>query len=323
MDPRVAWLLGSDEPWTRYRTRIDLLDQPEDADDVRRARTDLLADPRVVALAERADTWEERVLKRHDDASHPIYAFSTLADFGLRADDPGMDRVVKAILAHRSDEGAFETQVLIPRAFGGDDRPHWTWIACDAPTLLYVLLAAGVRDDEQIRPAVDHLVGLAEANGWRCTCSPALGAFRGPGRRDDPCPMATAYALKALSLLPYSRDGAEASAGVEALLDLWEHRGQRKAYLFGIGSDFRKLKYPYVWYSLLHLLEVLSRFPVARGDPRFAEMLDVLTAQADERGRYTAGSMYRAWSGWSFADKKRPSPWLTFLALRIERRAAS
>jgi len=32
---------------------------------------------------------------------------------------------------------------------------------------------------------------------------------------------------------------------------------------------------------------------------------------------YTAGSMYRAWKGWSFADKKHPSPWLTFLVLRV------
>jgi hypothetical protein len=30
--------------------------------------------------------------------------------------------------------------------------------------------------------------------------------------------------------------------------------------------------------------------------------------------------MYRAWKGWSFADKKNPSPWLTFLVLRLQRR---
>ena len=30
--------------------------------------------------------------------------------------------------------------------------------------------------------------------------------------------------------------------------------------------------------------------------------------------------MYRAWKDWSFADKKHPSPWLTFLALRVLKR---
>ena len=31
--------------------------------------------------------------------------------------------------------------------------------------------------------------------------------------------------------------------------------------------------------------------------------------------------MYQAWKGWSFADNKTPSPWLTLAALRIFRRA--
>jgi hypothetical protein len=30
--------------------------------------------------------------------------------------------------------------------------------------------------------------------------------------------------------------------------------------------------------------------------------------------------MYQAWKGWSFADKKNPSPWLTFMILRIFKR---
>ena len=50
------------------------------------------------------------------------------------------------------------------------------------------------------------------------------------------------------------------------------------------------------------------------------DMVETITAQADDTGRYTAGSMYRAWKGWSFADKKQPSPWLTCLVLRLEKR---
>jgi hypothetical protein len=30
--------------------------------------------------------------------------------------------------------------------------------------------------------------------------------------------------------------------------------------------------------------------------------------------------MYMSWKGWSFADKKSPSPWLTFLVLRLLKR---
>jgi len=35
MDPELLrWLLDSDEPWTCYRTLVDLLDRPEDDLDV-------------------------------------------------------------------------------------------------------------------------------------------------------------------------------------------------------------------------------------------------------------------------------------------------
>jgi len=104
------------------------------------------------------------------------------------------------------------------------------------------------------------------------------------------------------------------------LLGHWERQGERKFYLFGIGTDFRKLKYPYVWYDILHVVEVLSRLPFIHSDARFLEMVRTITDQADQQGRYTASSMYRAWKDWSFADKKNPSPWLTFLVLRILKR---
>jgi hypothetical protein len=132
--------------------------------------------------------------------------------------------------------------------------------------------------------------------------------------------MANVYALKALSMAELDASSTAVGAGVEMLLWHWEHQAERKLYLFGIGTDFRKIKYPYVWYNVLHVAEVLSRFPVARADPRLSEMVAAITAQSDEWGRYTATSMYRAWNGWSFANKKHPSPWLTFLVARIRKR---
>jgi hypothetical protein len=316
------WLLESDEPWTRYRTLVDLLDRPENDPEARNARAEMLAHPQVQDMITETATWGERPLKRHNDASHPIYKFSTLADFGVRVDDPGVSAGIDAVLAHQSPEGAFQTVVNISKAFGGTGEDTWSWILCDAPTLLYALLAMGQGDDPHLERAVDHLVGLVEEDGWGCVAAPELGKFRGPGRRSDPCPMANVYALKALSQVPEKLDNPAAQAGAEMLLGLWERQAERKLYLFGIGTDFRKLKYPFVWYDILHVVDVLSRFPFVHSDPRFREMVETITTQASAGGRYTATSMYRAWQGWSFADKKRPSPWLTFLALRVLRRAA-
>jgi len=316
----MDWLLASDEPWTRYRTMVDLQARPEDDPEVQRARAAMLAHPQVQGLMQAASNWGEVAFKRHRDAGFHIYALTTLADFGVRGDDPGMEPIIARVLAHQSPEGAFQTVVNIPKSFGGSGEDVWTWMSCDAPTLLYVLLAMGLADDARVQRAAAHFTGLVFDNGWRCVVAPELGKFRGPGRKADPCPIVNVYALKALSLLPEHQESAAAKAGAEMLLGHWERQKERKIYMFGIGTDFRKLKYPYVWYDILHVVEVLSRFAWVWDDLRFEEMLATITAQADEEGRYTAGSMYRAWKGWSFADKKHPSPWLTFLVQRMIRR---
>jgi hypothetical protein len=115
-------------------------------------------------------------------------------------------------------------------------------------------------------------------------------------------------------------DSEIAQTGAEMLLWHWENQKERKLYLFAMGTDFRKLKYPFVWYDILHVADVLSRFPFVRSDPRLQEMVATITDQTDDEGRYAANSMYLAWKGWSFANKKNPSPWLTFLVYRIQHR---
>jgi hypothetical protein len=319
----VNWLLGCAEPWTRFRTLVDLLDVPADDLQVQEARVEMFAHPQVQALIDGAATWPGYPITRHNDSKHPIYQFSTLADFGACASDPGIAPIVEALMAHQSPEGAFQSQVSIPEAFGGTGQENWTWVLCDAPTLLYALLAMGIEAEGCVRIAVQHLIGLAQENGWGCAAAPELGRFRGPGRKGDPCPIANVYTLKALALVPEARDCPATCAGIEMLLRHWEMQKEKKYYLFGIGGDFRKLKYPFVWYDILHVVDVLSRFPFVYDDRRFLEMTQTVFEQADPDGRFTASSMYQSWKGWSFADKKHPSPWLTFLALRIQKRLGS
>jgi len=317
------WLLAAPEPWTRYRTLLDLQGRPASDPEVDASRREMLAHPQVRGLIATASTWGEHPFKRHNDASHPIYALSTLADFGLRVDDPGMPAVVEKVMARQSPQGAFQSLINISPAFGGSGEDQWAWMACDAPTLLYVLLAMGLGGDPRPQRAAEALLWLATVDGWKCAAEPTapeVGKFRGPGRKSDPCPIATVYALKALAMLPELRQGPAAHAGAEMLLQHWAAPRGQKYYLFGVGSDFRKLKYPFVWYDLLHVADVLSRFPFVHPDPRFQQMVAAIATQADEQGHLTAGSMYQSWKGWSFADKKTPSPWLTFLVWRIRMR---
>ncbi|MFN8470180.1 MAG: hypothetical protein U0X20_31790, partial [Caldilineaceae bacterium] len=90
--------------------------------------------------------------------------------------------------------------------------------------------------------------------------------------------------------------------------------------LFYMGTDFRKLKVPLVWYDLVYVLDVLSRFPWLRTDGRLLDMLAVLKQKAGVDGRFTLESVWTAWQGWEFGQKRTPSRWLTLNAWRIIRR---
>jgi len=316
----IEWLLSADEPWTRYRTRLDLLDQGEDDPFVVRDREEMLRHPFVRGLISTAQSWPGYALKRHNDTKHPIQSLSVLADFGLKYSDPGMDKVVQRVLAHQSEEGAFETLMGLYKRFAGLDGEHWVWMGCDAPVLLYALTAFGCGDLREVLCARDQLAALIKENGWPCSASPKLGSFKGPGKRSDPCPLANLLALKAFSRIEGIRESDVVLPAIVMLLDHWENRGEKKFYLFGIGTDFKKLKYPLIWYDILHAADVLSHYPAALSDPRFQELVSVISDQADHQGGYTASSMYMAWKGWSFANKKEPSPWLTFLVERINKR---
>jgi len=181
----------------------------------------------------------------------------------------------------------------------------------------------GLGNEPAVQQALAHLVGLARArsdgapDGWPCALSPEMGGWRGPGRKEDPCPYATLAMLKAASVSEVWRDGPAARAGAEILLGLWANSLTQHPYIFYMGTDFRKLKAPLVWYDLLHALDVLSRFPWLKEDPRLLNMVELLEDKADAQGRFTPESVWTAWRGWEFAQKKEPSRWVTLLAWRI------
>lgn len=319
----TEWLLASDEPWTRYRTLLDVVGRGAADSEAAAVREEMLEHPMVLELIERSAGWPGYPLKRHNDARHPLYAISTLADFGLTKEDLEIAEIAGSVMA-RFDGKGFMSLLWLPRFLTNEeDAEAWAWMLCDSPTLLYSLLSFGYGDEPVVDQAVAALLDRVADNGWRCGAADSLSSFSGPGRKEDTCPIATVYSLKALSQVPGLQQSEAVASGIEAILSHWEHQKDYKLKMFGIGTDFRKLRYPFVWYDILHVADVLSRYPQARRDGRLREVVREIESQSDVDGRYTAGSMYRSWNGWSFADKRLPSPFLTMLVVRIQARMAA
>jgi len=319
MDAPIDWLLAG-EPYIQYRTLRDLLDQPEHDPAVRAAREAMLAAPQVQLLLTELTGWPGTVIASHKSAGQPFHKLTFVADLGLHAGDPQIDAIAAAILRHQSAEGPFELPMQIDPSTVGTAQEQWAWALCDAPLLVYALAGFGFAHDPAVERAVTYLASLLRANGWPCAVSATLGGFRGPGRKDEPCPYANLAMLKALSALEESRDGEASRTGAETLLSLWGQSTTRHPYMFYMGTDFRKLKVPLIWYDLVHVLDVLSRFPWLRTDTRLLAMLAVLKQNAGTDGRFTVESVWTAWKDWEFGQKRTPSRWLTLTAWRIIRR---
>ncbi len=315
----IDWLLEG-EPWIEYRARRDLLGQSEKDPQVKSARESMLAQAHVKDLVSELAGWPGTILSNHKNASHPIHKLTFIADLGLVVNDSGVEMIVARILEHQSADTPFQVSMNIPAHYGGSGQDQWAWALCDAPLIVYALVKFGLDIEPRVQATIKYLSGLVRDNGWPCAVSKNLGKFRGPGRKEDPCPFANLAMLKVLSEIETLRDSPACHIGADTLLTLWSESTSRHPYMFYMGTDFRKLKVPFVWYDIMHMLDVLSRFSWLKNDTRLLDMLEILKSKVDQQGRFALESIWTAWKDWEFGQKKEPSRWLTLTAWRIIKR---
>ena len=306
--------------WIRYNVLINLLDLKREDPQVISAYNDMLNDPRIISLLFDIQSWESTLLKRHNDASHPIHKLSFLADIGISPQEEAIKSIVKVILSHQSEEGPFQVLSNFPTRYGGSGKDEWLWCLCDAPLTIYILIKFGFRKNDAVLSAFNHLVLLIRENGWPCAVCKSLGKFRGPGKKSDPCPYANLLMLKTNAMLKDTAYKKEMNIGIKTILELWEHSREKRPYLFKMGTNFRKLKVPFIWYDILHTLDVLSQYKQTHNDPRFQSMLNTVRLKAGPDFRFTSESIWTKWKEWEFCQKREPSMWVTFLILRILKR---
>ena len=65
------------------------------------------------------------------------------------------------------------------------------------------------------------------------------------------------------------------------------------------------------------MTDTLSRFDFARRDPRFLDMLSVISEKPVYDGENIPESIWKSRSEWDFGQKKMPSAYLTYLVQRV------
>jgi len=306
----LPYLDSSEEPWIRYN--IKLLKGEDSSKEFK----ELSADPKIQSLIDESIQWPDPPIKRHNDAKHPIHKIEMLADMGLDIRDNWINAICNLIMENRTEDGYFASKLEIPERLGGKDTWTMEWIQCDSPILLYALQKFGI-ENQFTDEAARMLVWNVENNGWRCRSS--IPKFRGPGRKDDYCPYGNLITLKALSMGKYR--GTEAvQNGIDSHILHWKNRGGKKIRMFGIGTTFKRLKYPNVWFDILHVVDVLSRYPYAMEHDEFWEMWEIIKGKQQPEGGFVPELVWKAWSEWGFGQKKEPSPWMTMRITQITSR---
>ena len=308
-------LLDRSDNWLKYAIHFHLCCEPKD--NLIELRNAALADDRIQNYLYDVANFHSILVTNHKNPDLPIHKLLFLLDLGFDMGVPELKAAVDEILKHQDDYGIFQSLTNVPVHYGGAGVDVFSWCLCDAPLLLLSLIKAGVDYDKYIKPGINHLVSLNRDNGFPCAVSPELGKFRGPGRKDDCCPYATLIMADVLSYIPEYCDSSIAVSSVKALLSLWENSLEQHPYMFYMGTDFRKLKAPSYWYDIVSVAGVLSKYKFVQHDPRFLEMISFIREKQDKDGFFLPESAYQKLKGWDFGQKKVPSPYLTYLCLRI------
>ena len=325
-DPRT-WVLNSAEPAARWVLLTGVLGLPPDGFQAATTRWEVLADPGTRALIERLPEWEAGVaLSGHESPAFAPNLLRLLADMGIRAGDhPRVDRTLDQMLAHQDPEGRF-TSFAPPR---GADPPTWGALLCDTHAIVEVLIRFGFAADPRVRAGLDRMAAdltvTDQGTAWPCRAEPATG-FRGPGRRDDFCPMVTLEALRTFALLPTDQQPPDMVDTARVALAAWTNRATSKPYMFGHGTGFKTVKWPPSWYRVDALLDALGRYPALwRGpaaDPGDRRALAELAAcliryNTTTQGQVIPRSVYRGFETFSFGQKRQPSPYATARLLAV------
>lgn len=306
----VHFIMETGDPWLQYAVKQNVIGESKES--LADLRDMALADPKIETYLHDITNFHSTLVSNHKNPDLPIHKLLFLLSLGFDADVPAISTALKQIMEHRDSNGVYQSLTNIPKHFGGSGEDIFGWCLCDAPLLLYALHKAGIAK-EHVKPGVEFLLKSFAESGFPCTVSQEFGRFRGPGRKSDQCPYASLMMLKLLSTAPEYRGGEVAKATALGLLSLWENSMERHPYMFYMGTDFRKLKAPMMWYDILSVVDVLSYFECAKQDARFLEMVSIVREKQDENGLYTPESIFQKFKGWDFGQKKKPSPYLTYL----------
>ncbi len=299
----IDWLLEGPE-WLKYAVEKQFL---ENEIDPKPAISDK-AIQQLIQVLKSDDRGFNALIKGEVSYTGDLYWYLFfLADIGFSAADLNLEPEFEKVLNLEDSHHRF--------VVSKEMKPDYFCISS-------ILLTAIVRMLPETKEKLNsHLSVVMDSQrldgGWHCAKSRAVGRKL---EKTESCLMDNLNILMLLSeYYEYLKDPGLEGA-IDLILEHWRRREEKwRPYGFGIGSEFKKLRYPAFKYGILRVLDVLSRYPYATKQSEFIEMFEFVKQKAED-GKLKAESVAKFFKGFDFGQRKTPSRWITFLVKRIERR---
>jgi hypothetical protein len=312
----VDRLLASAEPAIRLRTLVHVLGSSPEAPEVRSARAETAAGPRVSKL----------LSERRPDGTLPFHPYRAkwygahwvlvaLAELGYPAGDDALLPLREQALGWLLSE---EYETRYAARVRGLVRLH----ASIDGNLVWALLRLGLAD-ERIDHLVTRLLGAQWPDGgWNCD-------RRASGRASSFTE--SLVPLRALALHTRLSGDRETGDAAASAAEYFLRHGLYRRVSDGtvIHPSFRQLHYPCYWhYDVLFGLTVLAEAGRI-ADPRCDEALELLAAKRLPDGGYPAEARYyrvateptgsgRSLVDWGPTGVHRANEWVTTAALAVQ-----
>ncbi len=313
-DP-LPWLLDPETPAVRHLALRWLLDEPEDAPRVRRARAAAMrADPIAATLAaqHRDGYWTKPGPGYGPKYTGTVWSLMFLDQLGADTRDPRIRRSCAYVLDHTQAPGG---------GFGWSGT-NSTAVHCLHGNLLHALIRFGWFDDERVRAAVEWQARSITGEGfgpWHrwATSGPGFSCGINGGL---PCAWGAIKALRGLSAIPPRRRTRLVRRAIdEGSAFLLSRDPATAAYptQSTVSPNWFKLGFPSGYVAdILQNLEVLADLGHAK-DPRLANALDLVLSKQDAAGRWRNEYAYARKTWVPFEPTRGPSKWVTLRACRV------
>ncbi len=325
-DP-LPWLLDAESPAVRHLTLRLLLDEPEDAPAVRRARAAAMRTDPIAAIltAQRPEGfWEKPGAGYGRKYTGTVWSVIFLDQLGADGRDRRIAKACEYVLSHtQTANGGFGASGSMSER----PPPPSAVVHCLNGNLLRAIIGFGWLDDERVRRAIDWQARSITGEGFD-------GYYRsgtsGPGfacvaNYQLPCAWGAIKALRGLARIPPRRRASHVRRAIEQGTAFLLSRDPAVAdYPTGsnVSSSWFKLGFPSGYVAdVLQNLEVLAELGRAK-DPRLHNAIEWLLSLQDADGRWRNRYAYNDKTQIDFEEQGAPSKWVTLRACTVLRAVA-